>query len=162
MSKMVKKASEMSDMPCKTMYQVEKFLPPSCPKCNHPFQREVRGMVKTAEGDKPAGDYSMLFGDIVDGCKVIRETTGYNIIVCNHCQNFTARIPLETYSLGDKEKAEKLVAEQGFQNLTEVMAYGNMARDHHAIMGKMPELTVRDLMKDDPDDLRPDVIAGPG
>ena len=121
----------------KTMYNVEKFLPPSCPKCRHYFADATE-------------DYTLLLGDIVDGKKVVRETTGYDIIICNYCGNYTARVTLETYCVGDKTFAEKLVAEQGFVNLMKVTSVGNCTEDHHAVMGVNSGLQVRDAMKGTP------------
>ena len=127
----------------KKMYRVEKFIPPACPKCKHPFLKEVRykealdAEGRVIAGDKEEGDWTLLFGDIVDSKKVIRETKGYNIIICAHCRNYTARMPLEEYCLGSKEQAEKLVAEQGFVNLMEVTSFGNHMQDHHVIIADM-------------------------
>jgi hypothetical protein len=152
------KAAEADGYPTKKMYHVEKFLPPACPKCKHAFANEVRYKEKydaegrVIPGEKEAGDYTLLLGDIVDGQKVVRETTGYNIIICAHCRNYTARIPLETYCVGDKAFAEKLVAEEGFVNLMTVTSFGNMTKDHHAVMGVSSGMKVRDAMKDYPDD----------
>jgi hypothetical protein len=115
----------MAEPTIKTMYHVEKFLPPECPNCRARFQRDGK-------------DYSRLLGDIIDGKKTIRKTEGYYIIVCAHCENMTACWPLETYQLSDKAKAEALVRDKGFANLVEVQAVGNMARDIHAIIGKAP------------------------
>jgi len=114
------------------MYQVEKFLPPECPKCRARFQQNGK-------------DYARFLGDIVEGKKTIRETSGYYIIVCAHCENMTACWPLETYQIGDKKKAEALVKEQGFVNLVQVEATGNMARDIHAICGRVPDLRVESV-----------------
>lgn len=150
--------AEADDTPVKKMFHVEKFLPPACPKCKHAFSNEVRYKEAKDEegriiaGEKVEGDYTLLLGDIVDGKKVIRETTGYNIIICAHCRNYTARIPLETYCVEDKAFAAKLVAEQGFMNLMEVTSFGSHAKDHHAVMGVNSGLKVRDAMKDYPDD----------
>ena len=132
--------------PVKKMYHVEKFLPPACPKCKNPFEKEV---YCNEEGVRQDGDYTRLLGDIVDGKKTIRETSGYDIIICAHCRNYTARMPLETYCVGDKAFAEKLVKEQGFQNLTQVTSFGTMTNDHHAVHMQMPGMKVRDAMKED-------------
>jgi hypothetical protein len=122
----------MAKLETKTMYHVEKFLPPECPKCQARFQQEGK-------------DYGRLLGDIVDGKKRVRQTEGYYIIVCAHCENMTACWPLETYQLGDKKKAEALVQDKGFVNLIEVVATGNMARDIHAICGRAPDLRVESI-----------------
>jgi hypothetical protein len=116
----------------RTMYHVEKFLPPECPNCRARFQQE-------------GTDYARFWGDIIDGKKTVRETTGYRIIVCIHCENLTACYPLETYQLGDKKKAEALVRDKGFVNLVQVQASGNMARDIHAICGQAPDLRVESI-----------------
>jgi hypothetical protein len=138
----------------KQMFCVEKFLPPECPKCRHPFNKEVSyAIVETPEGylktgEKIDGDYTRLLGDIVDGQKVVRETRGYNIIICTHCKNHTARYPLESFQFFTREQAEKLVAEKGFVNLVTVEAVGNMAREFHTIIAKSPGIVVGDAMKD--------------
>ena len=122
----------MAELASKTMYHVEKFLPPECPKCRARFQQEGK-------------DYARLLGDIIDGKKTIRQTTGYYIIVCAHCENMTACWPLETYQVGDKKKAEALVKDEGFVNLIQVEARGNMTRDSHAICGRAPGLRVESI-----------------
>jgi hypothetical protein len=103
----------------KKMYRVEKFLPTNCPRCNKQFQNESR-------------DWGRLLGDIVNGEKVIRETSGYVIIICNECRNYTAQVPLEAYQLGSKEKAKQLCEEEGFVNFQTVTAYGNHCQDMHS------------------------------
>ena len=76
----------MAELVTRIMYRVEKFLPPECPKCRARFQQEGQ-------------DYNPLLGDIVNGKKTIRETRGYYIIVCSHCENMTACLPLEQYQV---------------------------------------------------------------
>lgn len=126
----------MGEVATRTMYHVEKFSPPECPKCRASFKHEGK-------------DYARLLGDIVEGKKTIRETNGYYIIVCSHCENMTACWPLETYQLGDKTKAQSLVKNKGFVNLVEVPATGNMARDSHAIIGQVPKLKVESIKCDE-------------
>ncbi len=109
----------------KTMYRVEKFLPAECPKCRTRFQNQNE-------------DWELLLGDVVNGRKVVRETAGYDVIVCAHCQNHTARFLLETCQLFDRRKAEDLVEKEGFVNLTEVRASGTMAVDSHEVHTAMP------------------------
>jgi hypothetical protein len=129
----------MAEFATKTMYHVEKFLPPECPKCRAGFQHDGK-------------DYARFLGDIIDGKKTVRETNGYYIIVCRHCENMTACWPLETYQLGDKNKAEALVREKGFVNLIEVQAAGNMARDSHAICCRAPDLKVESIKCEEEND----------
>ena len=117
-----------SKLASKTMYVVEKFLPQECPKCRHKF-------------DKIGVDWTPLMGDIVNGQKVIRETNGYSIITCSQCQNFTASISLESYTLSDPEAARKLL-EQGFVNFHEVKAFGDMVEDRHMVYTKLPDVHV--------------------
>lgn len=121
------------DTPTTKMYHVEKFLPSNCPGCRHVFQNQNV-------------DYNIVLGDIIDGKKVIRETNGYDIIVCTHCQNFTARFPLESIQLFNKEEAEELVA-SGFQNLLEVEV-GGKAEEHKYITGKPCLLNIRSVRCD--------------
>lgn len=109
----------------KTMYHVEKFLPTECPKCRHALNSE-------------GVDYKCLLGRI-------RETTGYDIIICSHCSNFTARVPLESWQVGDKQRAKELV-QQGFVNLQEVVGYGTHAQDHHAVYAELLELRVQGIL----------------
>ena len=122
----------MAELATTTMYRVEKFLPPECPKCRARFQREGK-------------DFARLLGEIVDGKKMLRETKGYYIIVCSHCENMTACWPLETYQLCNKEKAEALVRDKGFVNLVQVEATGSMTRDRHVICGRTPDLRVQSI-----------------
>lgn len=128
-------------MESRTMYRVEKFLPPECPKCQARFKQEGH-------------DYGRFLGDIVDGKKLFRQSVGYTIIVCLHCENMTARLDLEEYQLGDRKTAEALL-EQGFVNLQEVTAMGNMARDFHALHMKMPDVRVESLDCTDPEEPQP-------
>jgi hypothetical protein len=121
----------------KTMYHVEKFLPPDCPKCRTVFQQD--GI-----------DYVHLLGDIIDGRKQVRETTGYLIIICQHCQNYTACLPLESYQVSDRSTAEELCLDKGFVNLVEVRSRGNHCRDHHAIHMEMRGLRVEGIRCDEP------------
>ena len=122
----------MAELATKTMYRVEKFLPPECPKCRARFQQEGK-------------DYARFLGDIIDGKKTVRQTTGYYIIVCTRCENLTACWPLEMHQVGDKKKAEALVKDKGFVNLTQVEARGSMAQDRHAICGQVPDLRVESI-----------------
>jgi ribosomal protein S27E len=117
------------------MFHIEKFLPTECPKCRHRFQSE-------------AEDWVRLFGDIVDGKKKIRETNGYLIIHCRHCDNMTAMFPLETYQLSDRKLAEEKMAKEGFVNLQVVTAVGNMAQNLHTVIAK-PAIQVHAVTVDE-------------
>lgn len=75
-----------------TMYRVERFTPPKCPRCNRGF--DVQNV-----------DFHMFLGDLVDGEKKIRATSGYDIIIYNGCNNYTASIMKEVYTLKDKKAA---------------------------------------------------------
>lgn len=121
----------------KPVYHVEKFLPTECPKCRHVFSKE-------------GADYSRLLGDIVGGEKKIRATAGYDIIICSHCRNYTARVMLESWQVGDRHQAEKLVQE-GFVNLQPGMGYGTHTQDHHTVHAKLPGLRVYGISVDQPD-----------
>jgi hypothetical protein len=120
----------------RTMYHVEKFIPEDCPACRHKFLKEGE-------------DWVRLLGEIVDGEKRIRETNGYLIIQCTKCNNFTAQIPLESYQVFSREKAEKLVNEQGFVNLITVTAFGTHAREMHAVHAPRPGTKVMSIKADD-------------
>jgi hypothetical protein len=122
----------MANLATKVMYRVEKFLPPECPKCRARFQQEGK-------------DYARLLGDIIDGKKTVRETAGYYIIVCAHCENMTACWPLEMHQVGDRKKAEALVRDKGFVNLIQVEASGSMTQDRHAVLGQVPNLRVESI-----------------
>ena len=115
----------------KKMFRVEKFIPTECPKCKSPFREEAR-------------DYIRLFGDIVEGQKVVRETTGHDIIICKKCENITARVMIEACQVFDRNKAVALLRE-GFVNLQLVQAFGNHAEDAHEVFTSMPGLRVRSL-----------------
>ncbi len=111
------------------MFRVEKFLPPECPKCRHKFSKEGK-------------DYNRLLGDIIRGQKVVRETTGYDIIVCKHCKNATARVMLEAYRFTHRTDAEFFLQDKGFLNLQEVEAFGNQRKDAHEVFTAMSGLHV--------------------
>ncbi|MDP3735237.1 MAG: hypothetical protein Q8R39_02295 [bacterium] len=115
----------------KPMFRVEKFLPNECPKCRHHFLKEGE-------------DYVRLFGDIIDGRKILRETTGYDIIICDKCKNCTARVMIEAYHVSDRTKAEALFRE-GFINLQPVESFGSHIEDAHEIFTEIPGLRVRSL-----------------
>src|SRR3989338_646936 len=98
-------------VPTRKMWVVEKFLPTECPKCRKKFENDQR-------------DWVLLFGYIVDGKKQVRETPGYDIIICSHCDNYTAWVQLESYRLSDRTRAEQLLGE-GFANFHEVEVFGD-------------------------------------
>src|SRR3989344_7128994 len=98
------------------MWMVEKFFPTECPRCRKEFKNERE-------------DWSLLLGDIVDGKKKVRETYGYDIVICSRCDNYTARVKLESYMVSDRAKAERLLGE-GFVNLREVRSLGNVRGAH--------------------------------
>lgn len=110
-------------VPTRKIWCVEKFLPTECPKCRKKFENNQR-------------DWSLLLGDIVNGKKQVRETQGYDIIICSHCGNYTARVQLESYMLSDQAEAE-LLLEEGFVNLCEVEAFGDVEEVHTTYM-KLP------------------------
>ena len=115
----------------KVMFRVEKFIPTECPKCQQLFLKEGQ-------------DYARLLGDIKAGRKMIRETTGYDIITCKKCKNFTARVMIEACQVSDRENSEVLLT-KGFVNLQEVEAFGNLTEDAHEVFTSMPGLQVRSL-----------------
>ena len=107
----------------KKMYFVEKFLPPDCPKCRQAFKEEGK-------------DWVRLLGDILEGKKSGRVTEGYQIMVCKHCENYTAQFLLDNYTISDKEEAVRLCREEGYVNLKELEAFGTSAVDTHTIYVK--------------------------
>jgi hypothetical protein len=115
----------------KTMYVVDKFLLAECPKCRHKF-------------GKIGDDWNIFLAYIVDGQKTTIESTGYTIIVCSHCQNFTGQIQLESWQLSDPRAARRLL-KQGFVNLHEVQACGNMAKDRHVVYMRIPGVQIREM-----------------
>lgn len=110
----------------KIMYRVEKFIPSECPKCRHKL-------------DRNKDDWGQVLGDIVNGEKIPRKTEGYIIIICVHCKNQTACIPLEAYTLFDPVAALKLLGE-GFVNYCEVIAIGK-ATDQHTVYAEIKYLS---------------------
>lgn len=98
------------------MWRIQKFSPRNCPHCGHQFN----------QSDK---DWLIYLGTIENGKKVI-DPEGPRII-CNNCDQLVKITKEEEYQLLDKEKAEELMATQGFFDLQEVEAVGNMARDMH-------------------------------
>jgi hypothetical protein len=112
----------------KAMYHLEKFFPPECPKCRHKFEKQEK-------------DWAILLGDKVDGKKTVRETIGYDIIICSHCGNHTARVPLETAKVF-RLKTVRQLQKKGFVNLQKVQAFGNMAKEIRAVHSKAPNMRV--------------------
>lgn len=113
----------------KIMYRVEKFIPMKCPNCQHKLDRNRE-------------DWGQVLGDIVNGEKILMKTEGYIIIICVHCENRTACIPLEAYTLSDPVEALKLLY-QGFVNFREVIAVGNIP-DQHTVFS---EITYFNIVK---------------
>lgn len=99
----------------KTMYRVEKFTPPECPKCRQKFNQE----------DK---DWTTLLGYLEKGEKVMKS--GYPIIICSKCNNRTLIIRLEAYQVFDLKFAKNLL-KKGFVNLKKVEFFGSTAEDIH-------------------------------
>ena len=120
----------MSPRTRRKMWMVEKYFPPECPRCRKKFENEQK-------------DWSLLPGDIVDGKKRVRETRGYDIIICSHCDNYTARVKLESYIFSDRAKAERFLGE-GFVNLQEVRPLGNN-KDAHMVYAKLPDSYVEGI-----------------
>jgi len=110
----------MEEYRTRKMYRVEKFLPTECPKCQRIFAKDGE-------------DYTWLLGDIIEGRKVIRTTSGYDIIICRNCKNKTARVQLEYCLVGELSKAQTLLS-VGFVNLVECFATGSHTSDHHVIL----------------------------
>lgn len=106
----------------RTMYRVEKYLVPECPKCRHKFDRNGK-------------DWVQYLGEIVKGEKVIRKTSGYILFICQHCKNMTAQIVKESFQLSNPEKAKALLNE-GFANFQEVLAGGDV-KEHHDLHGEI-------------------------
>lgn len=97
------------------LWQVEKFIPLNCPRCNHKFERQN-------------DDYVIFFGDIIEESKIPRPTAGYDIIICQNCENYTARVWLRTQTVETLEEAQRLVATEGFVNIHEVVGFGTHAK----------------------------------
>ena len=93
------------------LWQVEKFVPLFCHKCNRKFNRQN-------------DDFTIFLGDIIEGSKVPRKTPGHDVIVCKHCQNFTARVWLQVRVVKTKGEAESLVAKDGFTNAHTIETFG--------------------------------------
>lgn len=123
----ISKFDETKELEKKIMYRVEKFIPSECPKCRHKL-------------DRNKDDWGQVLGDIVNGEKIPRKTEGYIIIICVHCANQTACIPLEAYTLSDPVAALKLL-EEGFVNYREVIAVGKVA-DQHTVYTEIKNLYV--------------------
>lgn len=121
-------------IPTRKMWVVEKFLPTECPKCRKKFENNQR-------------DWLLPLGDIVDGKKKVRATQGYDIIICSHCGNYTARVQLECCRLFDKAKAEHLLGE-GFVNLHEVEAFGDV-KEARIVYTKLPDTQVVEVEQSD-------------
>lgn len=116
----------------KTMYLVEKFIPPACPRCQKAF---------LAHGT----DYTLLLGDIIEGKKRIRVSPGYDIIVCTGCQNLTARVLLESRQVAHRRTAEVLLKD-GFVNPQRIKAYGSLARELRTVFARVPARMVTEAL----------------
>lgn len=107
----------------KRLWKIEKFIPLFCPKCNRKFSKQDE-------------DFVLLFGDVIEESKVPRRTSGYDIIICNHCGNYTARIWLQVRTVETLEEAELLVEQEGFTNPHQVTGYGIHARPRTLIFNE--------------------------
>lgn len=104
------------------MWRIQKFSPRNCPQCGHQFNQCDQ-------------DWSIYLGTIENGKKVLDPE--WPRIICNNCNELVKITKEEEYQLKDRAQAEKLMQEQGFFDLQEVKAVGNMARDmHHKYTGE--------------------------
>lgn len=125
---------DMSTIPRKTMFRLEKFFPMKCPTCQH-------WLGNRSNFGEPA-QFAFLFGDIKAGKKVPRqpEGLGCDIIICNKCEKCTLRVMLEVRQVSSLAEAERLFSEEGFRRVSVVEAYGNLTQDHKIVYyeaGKM-------------------------
>lgn len=105
----------------RTMYRAERFSPSACPNCGRQFRQQN-------------DDWMIYMGSIVDGQKV--PDPEWPRIMCAGCEALVKIRRLEEYQVSDKAIALRLIAEQGFCNLIEVEAVGNMAVDFHVDYSK--------------------------
>jgi hypothetical protein len=107
----------------KRLWEIEKFIPLFCPKCNRKFFKQDE-------------DFVLFFGDIIKEDRIPRRTSGYDIIICNHCGNYTARVWLQVRTVETVEEAELLIEQEGFTNPHQVTGYGIHARPRTRIFNK--------------------------
>ncbi len=122
----------------KTVYIVEKFFPPRCPKCEQPFYSQ-------ADFAEWAGDEGRSFIDakikqaerFPELFKVAEEQPGIfdvedrfdiNFLICLHCKNVTLRIGYAMRQVLVQEEAERLISEEGFTSWKRGEAFGEMAK----------------------------------
>ncbi len=108
----------------KELWEIEKFIPLHCPKCNRRFGKLYR-------------DFVFFFGDIIDGKEVPRQTPGHDIIVCQHCDNHTAIVWLERRTVETEKEANLLAEKEGYTNPQLVITYGKMAKPTTYIFNKI-------------------------
>lgn len=136
-----------------TMYQVYKFFPSRCPKCEHSFRSQSdferfygagKSFVNALQNQMEA------FPDIFP--KVEQHgLTGYSnkfdidFIICRNCQNITMRIDYALRQVATLAEAEFLIEKQGFTGWQEVTSYGNMARpqEHLSMLGQADLMMLR-------------------
>jgi len=98
----------------KTMYVVTKYKINECPHCKHPLRKHNE-------------DFVRFMGEIRDGEKVHCITPHQKM--CVKCDKRFTHEPLKSYQIGSKKEAERLVAKEGYSDLTKVEAVGNHCQD---------------------------------
>src|SRR5713101_6252950 len=124
-----------------SVFLVEKFFPPRCPKCEHAFASpsdfvEYGGGSGSSFVDakiRQAKAFPELFGSVEEGHEgVISFTNKFDVdfILCQHCHNVTLRIEYASRQVMSRDEAVRLVATQGFTCWREGVAAGNMTRPY--------------------------------
>jgi len=109
-----------------TIYRVEKFIPLRCPRrdCLNEFKRNKGG----------DGGYFLstfwLHGSLEKTERILESIRCpelmTDLIVCARCGNVVMRVLIEERTYENRSDAEKACKEEGFVNLQEAQAFGNM------------------------------------
>lgn len=121
------------------IFLVQKFFPPRCPKCEHPFISSQdfsiyggeRGSSFLSAKIRQAELLPELFGvtqEVSPGVFSSSDKFDADFIICSHCNNITFRIQYGSRTVMTRDEAVRLVTTEGFTCWQEGAAFGNMAR----------------------------------
>lgn len=121
-----------------SMFMVEKFLPPACPACEHPFASPADFGLWA--GPAPADTFAEAqtaqarrFPELYEvrdehDAPFVNNRFSSDFIFCRRCENKTLRISYGFSQVPTRREAERLVVEAGFTCMMEITASGTHAK----------------------------------
>jgi len=123
-----------------TAYRVEKFFPPRCPVCEHPFRSQgdfadwagKSGHSFVQAKIEQAKRFPELFEVTEAGNGIFKATDKFDIkfLICLQCENVTMRIGYAMRQVFTIEEADRLIDEEGFTCWNQIETFGHMARPY--------------------------------